>query len=1248
MANNDGKIVLGLDISATRAQIQSDLNNILGSTKTKQIVLNTAIEKDETKKSVDALVKSLNDEADKVKLGVEIDTTVVQGVLKQQQKIASEQEKLNRQMQEYESIAKNAGLTLDKNILNKFKKAIDTGDLSKAEEAVKSFKKQIDGLNRMNSDSTIERNVSSMVDKFNQLKNVSAETQSRVKLLKANLAQYEKADSTNKKISAYNRLYTLLDQLETEYNQLKIAEKNYANSNDIQSKYKDAKSLYENMSKMYSTADGKAADGLKNSLQALSKVLSDFEKNSKGLSGGKLAAEWEKVEVAIDDVTRSVSEYKAEISSTKELSKSLTSITNKISDSIITSKDYNAPTVDTDKLDSQLQELYKRAGDLKTRLENLDPSNGADVKSLSADIENLSSDFLQAEKAIKSAKQQTEEYNKAVSKMNSDTSISGSVSSIINKFNQLGKVSSDTQGKIDLLKRVFLQFETADSTSAKLDAYNSLKSLLDQLEVEYKQLSAAEKNYAKTGSIESKYKEAEELQKSLSKLYSNADGELGGSLKDSLGKLKEALDSFSKNKDNLSVGQLAAEWEKVEAAIQDAKKSVQEYDNAQSSIGKLDGSLKSITDKIDKSLSSLGNSKASNTTIEMLKTGYEQLAKQAENLKASLSNLDLFDGTEVSKFLAEVEKLEAELKELQAIEQASAKQVSYDKKIASAKSYLEALKQTYSTLGNSKGAEKLKASIDALDKALSEAAANPAEESMALEWNNVDKAMQGVINSVKEYRAEFASIGKLDGSIESLTKKISSAMDAVGSSGAFGAGVDRLNSQLQELHNRASDLRTRLADLDPSNGSDVKNLSTDVENLSAEFQQLSKDIKTFGDGTEFDKFQAKVQKAQQAVESYADTYSAIKSRPDLVKELEELQKASKNIANTKELEQYNAKFDQFNTKVKAAGVHCKSLGDQLKTAFTNFAQFFSASHMIYQLTETFKDMVENVKELDKAMIELRKVTDETDEAYESFLTNTKTRAVELGTTVKDLVSATADFSRLGYTLEESTKLGEIATIYANVGDDVGSIDQATTSLISTMKGFGLETSDALSIVDKFNEVGNKFAISSGGIGDALQRSAASLKAGGNTIDQAISLIVAANNVIQDEDVVGNMWKTVSMRIRGAKVELEEAGLETEYMAESTSTLRDTIMAITNIDGGGGFDILTDSGAFKSTYDIILGIAQVWERLGETDPIGQAALLELLAGEILPEYIEIYITNILNCFDTLRVFGSKLIGNMKII
>lgn len=98
---------------------------------------------------------------------------------------------------------------------------------------------------------------------------------------------------------------------------------------------------------------------------------------------------------------------------------------------------------------------------------------------------------------------------------------------------------------------------------------------------------------------------------------------------------------------------------------------------------------------------------------------------------------------------------------------------------------------------------------------------------------------------------------------------------------------------------------------------------------------------------------------------------------------------------------------------------------------------------------------------------------------------------------------------------------------------------------------------------------NNFAISSAGIGEALQRSASALYAAGNTIDESIALVTAGNSVIQNPEQVGTALKTLALRLRGAKVELEEAGLETDSMAESTSALQEKLKALT----GGKVDIM---------------------------------------------------------------------------
>ena len=140
---------------------------------------------------------------------------------------------------------------------------------------------------------------------------------------------------------------------------------------------------------------------------------------------------------------------------------------------------------------------------------------------------------------------------------------------------------------------------------------------------------------------------------------------------------------------------------------------------------------------------------------------------------------------------------------------------------------------------------------------------------------------------------------------------------------------------------------------------------------------------------------------------------------------------------------------------------------------------------------------------------------------------------------------------------------------------------------------------------------NNYAISTSDLAESLTRSSAALVAANNSLEQSIALTAAANTTIQDPESVGNALKVVSMRIRGVKSELEEAGEDTDGLVTNTAKLQEKIKALTNIDGKGGIDILTDSGEFKSTYDILLAISKVWKDMDDTS---QAALLELVAGK----------------------------------
>lgn len=57
------------------------------------------------------------------------------------------------------------------------------------------------------------------------------------------------------------------------------------------------------------------------------------------------------------------------------------------------------------------------------------------------------------------------------------------------------------------------------------------------------------------------------------------------------------------------------------------------------------------------------------------------------------------------------------------------------------------------------------------------------------------------------------------------------------------------------------------------------------------------------------------------------------------------------------------------------------------------------------------------------------------------------------------------------------------------------------------------------------------------MGEALQRSAASMSAAGNTLEQSVALITAANTIVQNPEVVGKNLLTLKVAQIGGTPEM---------------------------------------------------------------------------------------------------------------
>lgn len=304
-----------------------------------------------------------------------------------------------------------------------------------------------------------------------------------------------------------------------------------------------------------------------------------------------------------------------------------------------------------------------------------------------------------------------------------------------------------------------------------------------------------------------------------------------------------------------------------------------------------------------------------------------------------------------------------------------------------------------------------------------------------------------------------------------------------------------------------------------------------------------------------------------------------------------------------------------------AGRAGRSFFDTLKNSgFHQLAAQMAGMFGFYDVINLGKEGFNVVRELNTALTEMRKVSNETVQSLKNYQATTFDTADAVGTTAKQIQNSTADWMRLGESMNQAAESAKDANVLLNVSEFEG-IDEATESLVSMSQAY--KDLDKMDIIDVLNNIGNNYSISTDGLATALKDSASALVTANNDLNEAVSLTTAGNAITQDPSKVGAGLRTISLRLVGteeAKEELSDLGEETDGMITTVSKLRDTIMDATKAasSDGKGFDILDSNGNYKSTYEIMQGLADLYDDIVKKDKeLGTnnlILLLETIAGK----------------------------------
>ena len=152
-------------------------------------------------------------------------------------------------------------------------------------------------------------------------------------------------------------------------------------------------------------------------------------------------------------------------------------------------------------------------------------------------------------------------------------------------------------------------------------------------------------------------------------------------------------------------------------------------------------------------------------------------------------------------------------------------------------------------------------------------------------------------------------------------------------------------------------------------------------------------------------------------------------------------------------------------------------------------------------------MVGQVRELDSAITEFKKVSDLTGAALDNYVQQLGEMGSIVARTTSEMVEGASFFRKSGFTDQEAANLALVAAQYQNVADTAISAEDAAASITSQIRAYGESAEFATHVIDAYNEVANNFSVGTNDISKAMEVASAGMATYGNSFEQTIGLVI---------------------------------------------------------------------------------------------------------------------------------------------
>ena len=291
----------------------------------------------------------------------------------------------------------------------------------------------------------------------------------------------------------------------------------------------------------------------------------------------------------------------------------------------------------------------------------------------------------------------------------------------------------------------------------------------------------------------------------------------------------------------------------------------------------------------------------------------------------------------------------------------------------------------------------------------------------------------------------------------------------------------------------------------------------------------------------------------------------------------------------------------------------------IQRATMRITDFGLAARVLNTARKEIQQVYQNILKLNEAMTNLRIVTGSNTEQAKSMMNAYNDLAMQLGTTTQAVAQSAAEWLRQGYSVSEANELIKSSTYLSRLGFmDMG---QSVTALTSVMKGFRIEATNSMDIVDKLTQLDAKYATTAGDIATALSRTSAVAREAGLSLDQTAAALTTMIDVSQqDASSVGNAFRTILARYGNVKATAFTSLVgDSEDIDDANGSINDTEKVL----GAIGIKIRSSSSDMRDFDDVMDELADKWVTLTDVE---KNAVSTALAGVRQRNIFGIYMEN----------------------